>query len=286
LIPPYLEFADPDQGEVPVDSRYGDLDWHGMPEVAVGRIPANTVEQVEGFVAKIIAYESGPSVLWQDRVLMVADNYDPGTGDFKALAEDLRYTHVPSDQFDVQTVYLDDYSSAPSATYALTQTWSQGAALLTYAGHGAVHRWAHEPLLLNAQLASLTGTVGLPFVISLDCWDGYWMFPSQYPNPDFVGQSLQSTGEWATTILTDRGAIAVFGPAGLGQLGTDGILAKAMYRDMFENGTRRIGDITQAGRQIIFWSYMGRTYTLLGDPATLLALDPLERVYLPLTLKE
>ena len=283
LIPPYLEFADITQGEVPVDSRYGDLDWDGMPEVAVGRIPANSVEQVDGVVAKIITYESTPSALWKGRVLLVADDYDSAGDTFKSSLEKLRQDYVSS-EFEVHTIYLDDYGSVPSATRELTQTWSQGAALLTYAGHGAVNQWAHEPLLINTQLASLAGTEGLPFVISMDCWDGYWMFPPKHPA--FGNQDIHSTGEWATTVLTDRGAIAVFGPAGLGHLEIEEIAAQAMYNEMFYNGTRRIGDITQAGRQAIAWSYNGKTYTLLGDPATLLALDPLDKSYIPLALKE
>ena len=43
LIPPFREFADPDQGDVPVDASFGDVDGDGMPEVSVGRIPAQTV---------------------------------------------------------------------------------------------------------------------------------------------------------------------------------------------------------------------------------------------------
>jgi len=270
LIPPYLEFADPEQGEVPVDSRYGDVDWDNLPEVAVGRIPANSVAQVEGAVDKIIAYESEASAAWMDRVLHVADDGEDVNEGFSQILDDLAQSYLPT-VVETHTVYLEDYQASPSkspnpsATLALTQTWSAGGALLSYAGHGAVHRWAHEPLLLNTQLATLTGTTGLPFVISLDCWDGYWMFPPKYPG--FGNNDINSIGEWATTVLTDRGAIAVFGPAGLGLPDKEETLARRMYQAMFQEGNFQLGPLTQVGREAIPNSYMARTYTLLGDPA-------------------
>ncbi|MBN1978654.1 MAG: hypothetical protein JW918_14750 [Anaerolineae bacterium] len=269
-IPPYLEFADPDQGEVPVDSRYGDVDWDGMPEVAVGRIPANSAEQVAGVVDKIIAYENEPPAAWMDRVIHVADDGEVLNEGYSLVLDGLAQDYLPM-SVETRTVYIEDYcaspsySPCPSATLALTQTWSAGGALLSYAGHGAVHRWAHEPLLLNTQLQSLTGTAGLPFVISLDCWDGYWMFPPKYPA--FGNRDIHSTGEWATTVLTDRGAIAVFGPAGLGYIGLEEFMVQRMYQAMFEEGNFQLGSLTQEGRQVIPFAYVARTYTLLGDPA-------------------
>lgn len=269
-IPPYLEFADPWQGEVPVDSRYGDVDGDGFPELAVGRIPAGSVQEVEGAVAKILVYESRLSTGWQGRVLHVADNVPDDGGNFRAIAENL-FSLLPAGM-ETRTIYLNDYCgspvspprSCPSATLALTATWSQGASLLTYVGHAAVHRWAHEPLVLNIQLTTLTGTVGFPFLLSLDCWDGYWMLPSRYPvagAPD-----VRSIGEWATTVLTDRGAIAVFGPAGLGAVTDEAAIARAMYRAMFQEGNFQLGPLTQVGRRASS-SHLRRTYTLLGDPA-------------------
>jgi hypothetical protein len=273
-IPPYLEFADPDQGEVPVDSRYGDVDWDGMPEVAVGRIPANSAAEVKGVVDKIIAYENETSAAWMGRVLHVADDGEYVNEGYSQVLDYLAQEHLPT-SIETRTVYLEDYcanpsySPCPSATLALTQTWSAGGALLSYAGHGSVHRWAHEPLLLNRQLQSLTGTVGLPFVISLDCWDGYWMLPPKYPG--LAGQNTHSTGEWATTVLTDRGAIAVFGPAGLGYIGVEKWMTDRMYEAMFDEGNFQLGPLTQEGREeaswFYPWYYMARTYTLLGDPA-------------------
>jgi hypothetical protein len=271
LLPPYLEFADPDQGEVPVDSRYGDIDWDGLPEMIVGRIPASTVAQVEGAIDKIITYESETTAAWMDRVIHVADDGDGVQEGFSQILDGLEHDYLPTG-IETHTVYIEDYcaisseSACPSATLALTQTWSAGGALLSYAGHGAVHRWASEPLLLNTQLESLTGTTGLPFVISLDCWDGYWMFPPKYPA--FGNNDINSTGEWATTVLTDRGAIAIFGPAGLGYPEVEEIAVQRMYQAMFQEGNFQLGPLTQAGREAISpWSYLARTYTLLGDPA-------------------
>jgi hypothetical protein len=291
LIPPYLEFADPSQGEVAVDSRYGDVDWDGMPEVMVGRIPADSVQQAEAAVAKILAYEGAPIGPWQSRIMMVTDNGGTSPEGYEEMAERL-VSYLPDDAA-VHAIHLRDYCGAatpsnsttpcPSATLALTQTWSQGAAMITYIGHAGVHRWGHEPLLLNTQMAQLNSTTGLPFVISLDCWDGNWMWPVHYPFQDAT--DARSMGEWATTVLTDRGAIAAFGPSGLAFAETEEPLAQAIYQEMYENNVYRLGDLTQAGREAISSSYMARTYTLLGDPAMELKRIPTE-LYLPLIQRD
>ncbi|MGC9358720.1 MAG: C25 family cysteine peptidase, partial [Anaerolineae bacterium] len=182
-IPPYLDFLDPDQGEVPVDSYYADLDGDGLADFAVGRFPVQTVSQLEGVVGKILAYEDRESGPWMRNLLFVADdgynNSEPG---FAAALDNLAATYA-SPLLSMDKVYIKDYCSPVSvnpciaATLALTQSWGQGPALLTYSGHGSINRWGHEPLLWNVDVATLEPMEGLPFIISLDCWDGYWMFP-------------------------------------------------------------------------------------------------------------
>ena len=56
-IPPYLAFVDLWLGEVPVDMRYGDLDGDGLPEVAVGRLTANSLAEANVVVDKIVNYD-------------------------------------------------------------------------------------------------------------------------------------------------------------------------------------------------------------------------------------
>ncbi len=267
-IPPYREFADPSQGDVPVDSRFGDVNGDGFPEVYVGRLSAQTVDEVAAYVTKVLAYEAQPPSTWQLHALLVADNGETSDEGFDSQLERLR-TLFPT-ALTTQSLYMENYcppalTPCPAATYAVTQAWNAGAGLLVYSGHGSIHRWAHEPLIFNTHLTALTQTTALPFLLSLDCWDGYWMFPPLYPS--LPGRDVRSIGEWATTVLTETGAIAAYGPAGLAYASSEETLARAMFRAAFQQGVFNLGELTQVGRQAIRTSYEARTYTLLGDPA-------------------
>ena len=267
-IPPYLAFDDPTQGEVPVDSRYGDIDSDGMPEVYVGRLPAETVEQVKAYIAKLLAYENGPAADWQAQALLIADNGETFDEGFDSSLERIAASHL--DGFmDVQRVYMEDYNIPPvtgqrfpTYTQDVIDAWNDGAAMVLYAGHAAITRWGHEPILRNTELVSLTEQTKLPFLLSLDCWDGYYMLPPKYPNI----ASTHAFGEWLTAILTDSGAIANFAPAGLSFTLPAESLANGFLQRMI-NGERRLGPLTQAGREAIRYSYLSRIFTLLGDPA-------------------
>jgi len=266
LIPPYREFADPTQGDVPVDSRFGDVDGNGLPEVIVGRLPAQTVEEVAAYVAKVMAYEAQPLAAWQLHTLLVADNGDTSDEGFDSMLERLRLLFPTA--LTTQTVYMEAYcppalAPCPAATNALTQAWNTGAGLLAYSGHGSINRWAHEPLIFNTNLTVLAQKTALPFLLSLDCWDGYWMFPPKYPGVSDV----RSIGEWVTTVLTETGAIAAYGPAGLAYAYTEEQQARAMFTAAFQRGEFNLGALTHIGRQAISANYEARTYTLFGDPA-------------------
>ena len=59
LIPPYLIPIDPWIGETAADNRYVSVDGPSdfMPDMAIGRIPAQTAADVTAAVTKILAYE-------------------------------------------------------------------------------------------------------------------------------------------------------------------------------------------------------------------------------------
>ncbi len=267
LIPPYLGFLDPTQGEVPVDTWYGDISGDDLPELHVGRLAVNSVSQAQDVVDKLLAYEDQEMGEWATTAIFTADDDDAGEG-FSAITDRLMENYVPAG-VTTQTVYLADYATVPSTTHALTTTWNQGASLLTYIGHAWPIGWANEEYLTSQHLPTLQPTDRLPFLISLDCFDAFWFLPPEYPG----GRRTTDTrpiGEWVTTVLTDRGAIANFGPAGLGFPTTEEVMSRALYKHLFQNGETRLGPLTEVARDAASWSYMARIYTLLGDPSMVL----------------
>ncbi len=282
-IPPYLDFADPYQGEVAVDTMYADVVGDDdIPDLFVGRIPADSEEEVEGFVAKLLAYSVARPAPWQREVILAADNVPDKAGDFRGVVESLADRYL--ERMDVTKIYLNDYCGAPNsqprtcaitATKALTQAWSAGAALMTYSGHASVHRWAHEPLLLNTQIPSVRPSPGLPWVFSLDCLDGYFMMPPGYPGIPHTRAMAE-----VATMLPDRGAIAYFAPSGLGATDDEAAMADAVYSGIFRQHVLRLGPLTAMGR-MASGTHLARTYTLFGDPATTLHLRGAE-LYLPI----
>ncbi|NOZ70962.1 MAG: hypothetical protein GXP38_03440 [Chloroflexi bacterium] len=283
-IPPYLDFIDPDQGEVAVDSLYAAIfDGDPLPALAVGRLPVGSLSELDAVVAKLLTYGTDPSAEWPRRVLFISDNSPDEAGDFDVISAQLA-THLPSG-LQTQHLSLTDTCGPPhsqpstcalTTTHLLTQTWSDGLALLTYAGHGAVHRWAHEPLLTNQQLPTLKASPGLPFVISLDCLDGYFMMPPGYPG--YI--NTRSLAEIALT-LTERGAIAYFAPSGLGTTDDERRMAFALFQALSQ-GETHLGPLTQAARRASH-THLAQTYTLFGDPALPLTLRPYA-LYQPLVI--
>src|SRR6185295_6683760 len=59
-----------------------------MPDLALGRLPASTVEEARALVNKIVAFEASGLTLAQGPAVLVADNPD-GAGDFEASAQDV-----------------------------------------------------------------------------------------------------------------------------------------------------------------------------------------------------
>ena len=65
------------------DNWFADLDDDRLPDVAIGRLPADSVLDLRVMVSKIVAYERGPAAGdWQRRINLVA-----GLGGFGAFAD-------------------------------------------------------------------------------------------------------------------------------------------------------------------------------------------------------
>lgn len=284
LMPPNMAWIDPWQGEVDATNMLAAVAGTDLlPDLAIGRLPANSNAELNAMIDKIVGYEQAAPGDWQQRLLFVADNTPDAAGDFVASSESLIAGHTPNDA-QIERLYLADYcgppstvpSACPEATSRLIDTLNlSGTLLLSYIGHASIGRWTHEQLLVNADIARLDNGAHLPIVLSMTCLDGYWF----YPNQPGLAEDLARA--------PSAGAIATFSPTGLGVATSHDVLERGFYDSIFRQHVRRLGPATLAAKQALYAAGSDRdlinTFVLFGDPALRLPL-PSFNVYAPVAI--
>ena len=124
FIPPLLANVDPLLGETAADNRFVTVAGNDvLPDLHLGRLPVNTVEELGAMVSKIIAYEETPAPgEWRDRVVFVADNQD-AAGSFAALSDEAA-AYVPP-EMPVQRINLGsgEYPTGQALRGGNRQRW-------------------------------------------------------------------------------------------------------------------------------------------------------------------
>lgn len=263
-----LVFEDPFQGLIPSDFPFVLLSGDDLiPDMAIGRIAADTLAEANNAVDKIITYDQNQfepaNIAWQKNFLFVADDTDSG-GDF--CAENATTSaNLPTD-------FHQDHLCLPTPpttvnTNALIYTMSQhinneGISILNYRGHGGINRWAGGS---SGSILS-TGAMGFwqnpeqPVVIlSADCLDGHFAWPGL---PALSEQILK---------LQTTGSAAHWSSTGLGYTFQHTILHAGFYNGAFRKGLPAVGDAANYGKYLYLLSgnFESELYsfTLQGDPA-------------------
>lgn len=132
---------------VPTDNFYADLvqDDDGLPDIAVGRIPARTPEQARLALAKVKAYEAARQGEWLRNLTFFA-----GEGHFGAMIDTMleklfmQFAESMSQAHNVRMTYANinsSYAYVPSKfSDKVIEEANAGALLLCYLGHGAYDR--------------------------------------------------------------------------------------------------------------------------------------------------
>ena len=264
-FPPYLIFKDPWLGEIASDGLFGDYTGDDLPDVAVGRIPVNTLSEANLVVNKIITYDESVRLQpWQQRAVFIADRYpDPaGAGDFWTMSDDAIQNHTPSD-LAAQRVYLGSTAAPDVATAkaAVASAINSGVLMVQFTGHGIVQYWSREVLWHVTDVPLLSNGAKLPIVMSFNCMDGYFTYPAS---------SYQSLAE--TMFRYDGGgSVAAITPSGEGLVPDQANFRRIMLDTMFKDGVRELGRALLVAKQQYVQTY-GMNYLMyamnfFGDPA-------------------
>jgi Peptidase family C25 len=223
-----------------------------LPDLAVGRLPAETRDEARAMIDKIVAFESSGQDLSGPAVL-VADNADLA-GDFEQDADDLASTALAGRT--VEKVYLRDLGGATRAT--IQGAFDSGPAIVNYIGHGGIAVWASENVWNNLDVDTLAPQGRQPLLFTMNCLNGYFHFPSLN---SLAEQFLKAEG---------KGALAAFAPTGLSVDAPAHAYHKLVLREILSGTHGRLGDAVLAAQNTYAangdFPELLSIYQLLGDP--------------------
>jgi len=265
-IPPYLLDVGPAGGETAADNRYVCVDGDdNLPDLLLGRLPVRSADQARAIVQKIVDYETRPLPGgWNASVLLVADDPD-AAGDFPAISDSAAaYVTAP---FTTTRRYCAGSNSSQSDCpdtegaaihSAILNDWNRGTLLVQYTGHSSWQQWAVERFFHLDDLPALHNSRRLPVLVEATCFTGAFHRPEPTLDEELVTRP-------------DAGAVAAWGPTGLGASPGHQRLAAGFFRAVFSDTVGTVGEATLAGKLNLLGAPVGSdlldTFVLLGDPA-------------------
>jgi len=253
LLPPLM--VSTPHGLFASDNRFADVEGNdGIPEMAIGRLPVATYEELDTFIGKITAYETAGGD-WKNRVLMLADNPDSG-GNFPADSNAVANILPP--EYTAEKIHLSEHP-INEARQMVQNGINNGALLLNYIGHAGLSRLSAEGMLLSSDVDSLDNGDRLPVMTAMTCVTGQFAIPGY----DALSERL--------LLHAYGGAIATWAPTGLSLNELAVVLNKEFFRTAFVNGDKVLGHVVLTALENYAGTgkprFMLDIYNLLGDPA-------------------
>ena len=298
-LPPYLASVDPSLGETATDNRFVAVAGNDeLPDMHIGRLPANSPDETTVMVDKILAYEQvTPDDAWTHNILFVTDNLEGGGGNFYQLSDAIAdgYLDPPHntaklipETYQRIKLYLDrTCASGQECQQRMNQTLNdQGALFVSYIGHGTDTYWASEKIWTISAIRQLHNGPKFPIMLPMTCNEGYFQKPRT---------GSQSASE-ASLRLPHHGAVASWAPTGFGLSTGHDYLERGFFRAVYHiNAIRDMGAATTAGKLYLAanappgqYDDLIDTFLLLGDPGLRLPIvqGPAQQVFFPCILKE
>ncbi len=177
----------------PVDSLYADVDDDLIPDIALGRLPVRTVEELQSSIHKIINFADRTYA----KTAIFATDRDFSFDEFSNQMIDT----LPHQWF-VEKAYMNDLD-LNNAQQNLINSIHAGSTLTNYFGHSGPSAWSFERLFDSSDVLTLQNTNKPTVVNQFGCWNTYYVMP-QFNT--MAHRFMQ---------LENRGAVAVMGASTL-----------------------------------------------------------------------
>lgn len=211
--------------DIATDNYYADLNDDNMPELAVGRLPVDTPEQLDVIIAKILRYESETVPgFWRRRINLIA-----GVGGFSPLIDaqiesSVRYmlSEMIDEGYDLsmtQANWKSAFCPAPELFRSVTvERLNEGCLFWVYMGHGfhTTLDCVRTPLtdyaiFVEGDSQYVRSRSGLPIAIFCACYTGAFDAIEDCIAEDLIRQPFGPIAVIASSRVAMPYGIAVFG---------------------------------------------------------------------------
>ncbi len=235
-------------GETVSDSRLADIDGDTKPEMAVGRWPVRTEEEVESLVERTLAYEQGSA---NEKVIFAVDDSESR---FSSIASELtRTSNLPQDQVRILEGPL---------VGEITAELNGGSWLATYIGHGSIGRWGKEGIFELDAVDGLAADTP-PILIQLTCLTGLFSHPEEISLTEAM-------------LNHPNGPVLTVAATSLTLSGHQEPFARELLKKLQDPSIVRMGDAFQEAKLSLDVENskglreISDTFALFGDPSTII----------------
>jgi hypothetical protein len=233
------------------DEALADFDDDGLAEIAVGRVPARTVANVNTVFDKTRNWETALTETSLDRGALFAYDFNT-TYDFAAMSNLLR-NQLPQ---TMPSTFV--YRGDANANTTLINEMNTGKFIINYSGHGTAGSWGGNPLFFNVFSVPTTTDHNPAIYTMLTCLNGYvhWLY-----NPS-MAEVLVNT--------PNKGAVVAWASSGLTTPNVQQEMAKRFYLKLAGATIPRMGDLVRDAKLALVAPFdspdVRRSWVLVGDP--------------------
>ena len=250
----------------------GDEEESLYPSISVGRLPTNSLEKAEGYVSKVIAYESGSSSpLEAAKKAYFFAGKDKENENFAGNTEKLAEAFISTNsEFSVGYENLGAMASATAKSEVIA-SFDEAPLMISFFGHGAEDIWGVDGFFENSDASALTNSK-YPIVVGMNCLNGYFY------DADPTWKSLSEE----LVLNPDGGAIAFWGSTAMTAPGVQINLATNAINEFGQRSKigatdTRIGEVFLSAKNALLDNPSSfdtvRSWTIIGDPSLKLPED-------------